>query len=65
MREKVECISCGEYFDLDEDRNIDDIVYCPECGSQLRIVSLNPPEVEPVAGEDLRENLDEDNEETI
>ncbi|HOX54783.1 MAG: hypothetical protein PHI86_03480 [Candidatus Omnitrophica bacterium] len=65
MREKVECISCGEYFDLDEDRNIDDIIYCPECGSQLKIISLNPPEVEPVENENLREDLDEDNEEDL
>lgn len=65
MREKVECVSCGEYFDLEEDRNIDDIIYCPECGSQLRIISLNPPEVEPAESESLSEDFGEDSEEEL
>lgn len=62
MREKVECASCGENFDIDEEARINDIIYCPECGSGLRVVSLDPAEVEIVEKDDFSDSFGENGE---
>lgn len=48
------CPICAEGFELEEELEKGDITYCPNCDSELRIISLNPPTVEEVESpEDL------------
>lgn len=57
VEKRVKCDSCGEYFDLDEEYKTGDIVSCPTCGDELRIISLNPPKTEFVSEyEELKED---------
>ncbi len=41
----VECIVCGAKFDLPKDTEEGEIIECPECGSELEVVSVNPIEL--------------------
>ena len=42
---KVKCPSCGEDVELDEWLESGDYIACPECDSELEIVSVTPPKV--------------------
>lgn len=42
---QVECIECGANFEIPDDTTTGEIVVCPECGVELEVISLNPPEL--------------------
>ena len=60
---KARCPSCEERFTLEDNLRTGDSTYCPSCYANLRIVKLDPPEVEEteVPFDDYDED-DEDNE---
>ena len=41
----VECIICGAEFNLPKDTEEGEIIECPECGSELEVISINPIEL--------------------
>lgn len=42
-----QCTECGADIDVDMDEvDEGDILSCDECGAVMRVVSLNPPELE-------------------
>lgn len=41
----VECIVCGAQFELPADTEQGEIIECPECGSELEVVSIDPIEL--------------------
>lgn len=42
----VTCPECMAEFDLEADTMVGEIIVCPECGVELEVVSLDPPQVE-------------------
>jgi alpha-aminoadipate/glutamate carrier protein LysW len=54
---EVICNECGAQFELEEGTVLNEIVTCPDCGVQLEVVSLDPPQVElaPMEEEDWGE----------
>ncbi len=42
----VTCPECMAEFDLEDDTMAGEIIVCPECGVELEVVSLDPPQVE-------------------
>jgi alpha-aminoadipate carrier protein LysW len=52
----VLCPVCDAEIDVDEDELEEgDTITCDECGSELRVVSVDPLELEPVEEEDEEE----------
>ena len=60
MAERIKCVACGAYFEPDGECNIGDIISCPECSNELKIISLDPPRVEVVEEEDLSGGFEDD-----
>ena len=59
----VKCPDCDSRLDLDEEElDEGDIVTCEECGAELRVMSLDPLELES-ADEEEEEDTDLDDEE--
>lgn len=54
---EVICPECEAQFELEEGTEVHEIVVCPECGVDLEVVSLDPPELElaPMEEEDWGE----------
>ncbi|MDD4294097.1 MAG: lysine biosynthesis protein LysW [Candidatus Omnitrophica bacterium] len=45
---KVKCPVCGERFDFEEGLEEGDTTYCPDCYTDLKVVSLEPIRLEKV-----------------
>jgi alpha-aminoadipate carrier protein LysW len=41
----AECPVCGASIELAEDTVVGELLICPDCGSELEVLSLDPPEV--------------------
>lgn len=41
----AECPVCGAPIELAEDTVVGELLICPDCGSELEVLSLDPPEV--------------------
>jgi len=42
---KTECPVCGVAIDLAEGTVVGELLECPDCGTELEVVTLDPPEV--------------------
>ncbi len=49
MGRKVKCPACEEKFELDPDLEMGDTTDCPGCCGELKILQLDPPQLEEVA----------------
>jgi alpha-aminoadipate carrier protein LysW len=60
------CPLCDTEIDIDEDElDEGDLITCEECGAELRVIGLDPVELEPVDEEEEDEDtldLDEEDE---
>lgn len=45
MSKIAECPVCGADVELSDDTVVGELITCPECGIELEVVSVNPPEV--------------------
>ena len=55
----VTCPECDTQIDLEEDElDEGDLITCEECGAELRVLGLDPLELEPVEDEEEGEDLD-------
>ena len=48
----VECPVCGAEFQLVEDAVEGELIACEDCGTELEIISIDPPEVEEAPSEE-------------
>jgi alpha-aminoadipate carrier protein LysW len=54
---RIECVECGSFVPIPEDVMANEILFCPDCGVELEVISLEPlslalaPEVEEDWGE--------------
>ena len=60
MLVRIKCVVCEAYFEPEEEYNIGDIISCPKCSNELKIISLDPPRVEIVEEEDLLGDFEDD-----
>lgn len=53
----VNCPECAAEITLDSDTEVGEIIVCPDCGVDLEVLSLDPPEVDmaPMEEEDWGE----------
>jgi alpha-aminoadipate carrier protein LysW len=60
----ISCLLCDAEIDVEEDElDEGDTVTCDECGADMRVVSVNPLELEPLEEEEDDElDFDEDEE---
>jgi len=57
----VICPECDAKIDLDEEElDEGDLITCEECGAELRVLGLDPLELEPTEDEDEEEEEDPD-----
>jgi lysine biosynthesis protein LysW len=49
MGRKAKCPVCEERFELDPDLEMGDTTDCPGCCGELKILQLDPPQLEEVA----------------
>ena len=53
----IECVECGSFVPVPEDVMANEILFCPDCGVELEVISIEPltlalaPEVEEDWGE--------------
>jgi alpha-aminoadipate carrier protein LysW len=45
MNKSAECPVCGADVMLAEDAVIGELIICPECGSELEVINVDPPEL--------------------
>ncbi|MDD3296930.1 MAG: hypothetical protein PHU64_06165 [Candidatus Omnitrophica bacterium] len=58
MGKRIKCPVCGENFELEPDLDIGDVTDCPGCCGELKILNLDPVEVEESIG--FAEDYDDD-----
>lgn len=46
------CIECEANIDIPEDTEEGEIIECPECGSELEVISIDPVELAPAPEEE-------------
>ncbi|HDP94501.1 MAG TPA: lysine biosynthesis protein LysW [Candidatus Aminicenantes bacterium] len=51
MNNPVECPVCGGGLDLPEDAVQGELITCPECNSELELVTVSPLKLEEAPGE--------------
>lgn len=48
----VECITCGAELNLAEGTEVNEIITCQDCGTELEIIRLNPVTIQPAPQEE-------------
>lgn len=53
----ISCPECLAEIELEEGAELNEIIVCPDCGVELEIISLDPPQAEmaPMESEDWGE----------
>jgi alpha-aminoadipate/glutamate carrier protein LysW len=46
MQLAAECVECGGSVPFEDEAVVGEIVICPDCGAELEILSLNPPQID-------------------
>jgi lysine biosynthesis protein LysW len=59
-RTVVDCVDCGERIALSGRLELGQFVGCPECGTAMQVVSLDPVEVDWVGDEPVYTDEEED-----
>lgn len=57
---KTQCPACNSDVIIEDDAYKGDMVDCPNCESELEIVSLNPPSLEEIDSEPNEEEAEEE-----
>jgi alpha-aminoadipate carrier protein LysW len=47
MADTAECVECGADVALPDDAEIGEIVDCATCGTELEVIDVSPPVIEP------------------
>ncbi len=59
----IKCPECQDEFELEDYLEVGDTTFCVSCDTELKVVKLDPPQVEIVAvneNEDEGQDFDED-----
>jgi lysine biosynthesis protein LysW len=59
----VKCPECSDEFELEDYLEVGDTTFCLSCDAELKIVRLDPPQVEAVELPDEESDFDEDGDE--
>ncbi len=46
MSKQVTCPVCDAMIELDDNVELNELIVCPDCGSELEVINLDPPELE-------------------
>ena len=46
MSKNANCPVCDANIELEENVELNELISCPDCGSELEVVKLDPPELE-------------------
>lgn len=46
MSKEAICPVCDASIELDDNVELNELISCPDCGTELEVVSLDPPQVE-------------------
>ncbi len=46
MSKQATCPVCDAMIELDDNVELNELIVCPDCGSELEVVNLDPPELE-------------------
>ncbi len=46
MSASITCPICDASFELEAGTEQHELIYCPDCGMELEVVSLDPPKVD-------------------
>ena len=55
----AKCPECQDEFELEDYLGVGDITFCVSCDAELKIVKLDPPQLEIVTDTEDEENFDE------
>lgn len=45
VKHPITCKDCGEAIILDKDLEVGEIIECQNCGAEMEVINLKPPEV--------------------
>ncbi len=48
----VECTTCGADLEIPEDTEVNEIITCQDCGTELEVTSLDPVTIQPAPQEE-------------
>ena len=48
----VDCTTCGGELNIEKEAEINEIITCPDCGTELEITNLDPVTVQPAPQEE-------------
>jgi lysine biosynthesis protein LysW len=60
----VKCPECSDEFELEDYLEMGDTAFCPSCDAELKILRLDPPQVEAIASSEDEDDYGEDNGDT-
>lgn len=46
MSKQATCPVCDAIIELDDNVELNELIVCPDCGSELEVINLDPPELE-------------------
>ena len=46
MSKQAICPVCDAMIELDDNVELNELIVCPDCGSELEVINLDPPELE-------------------
>ncbi len=46
MSKQATCPVCDAMIELDDNVELNELIVCPDCGSELEVINLDPPELE-------------------
>jgi lysine biosynthesis protein LysW len=63
VRQKAMCPVCGDSINLEGYMEIGSTLVCSGCDTMVRLIELDPPELEVDSGRDCAEDADDENDE--